>query len=123
MQRNDYKSLHCMGSGSRTHKPSFITASQHFPFYTPILISSFFFATSFLCPILFDRVFSVQNTGKRKRGERNDPLWFMPNNTCFSVSLFVYFCVSVCVCPSLCLSMYSGQLLRSRYPSQLHPAE
>lgn len=72
--------------------------------------------------ILYRAVFPEQNTGKRKRGERSDPLWFMPNNTyIFYISLCI--CVCVCVCPSLCLSVYSGQLLRSRYPSQLYPTE
>lgn len=32
-------------------------------------------------------------------------------------------CVCLCLCVSACVPVYSGQLLRSRYPSQLNPAE
>ena len=54
--------------------------------------------------ILYRAVFPEQNTGKRKRGERSDPLWFMPNNTyIFYISLCI--CVCVCVFVRLCVSL------------------
>lgn len=71
-------------------------------FVTSALISFSFFP-SLLCPILFKRaIIPVQNTGKMKEGERSYSLWFMPINTCFSISLL---CISVCVplCVSLCI--------------------
>lgn len=75
--------------------------------------------SSLVCLILLCK--TAFQIGKMKRGKRDCPLWFMPNNTCFSVSVSVLVCL--CLCVSACVPVYSGQLLWSRYPSQLNPAE
>lgn len=103
MQCNGNKPLHCESAGSRTEKPA--TADHHLPF---TIFSSFktsphhFFLLCpiiLIIPVLFDTaVIPVQNTGEMKRGKRNHPLWFMPNNTYFSICSFVCVRLGGCLC-------------------------